>query len=91
METPLDKKRTDHFQRILITFFFKETLTNKERSNVIWIVRLASSAVVMVAAMVVTLITESILDFFWFIIGCILLYAIVKIVGALRQKHRKER
>jgi hypothetical protein len=91
METPLTKKRTDRFQRILITLFFKETLTNKERSKVIWIVRLASSAVVMVAAMVITLITESILDFFWFILCCILLYSTGKVVGALRKRLKRER
>ncbi len=81
--------RVDRLLRILITFFFRETLDSKERRMVVCIVRLASSAVVTIAAMIVTLMTESIFDFFWFILGCILLYAFAKIAGFVRKRRKR--
>jgi len=87
MDEPFNKKRVDHFQRILIKFFFNETRSDKERRKIIWIVRLASVVVVLILAMLVTLITESIRSFFWLIICFIVWYVILKISGMLRKRR----
>lgn len=87
MDEPFNKNRVDHFQRILIKFFFTETISDKERKKVIWIVRLASAVAVVILAMLVTLVTESIFSFFWFIIGCVVWYVILKISGMLRKRR----
>jgi len=87
MDEPFNKNRVDNFQRILIKFFFTETISDKERKKVIWIVRLASAVAVVILAMLVTLVTESIFSFFWFIIGCVVWYVILKISGMLRKRR----
>ncbi len=91
MAEPFDKdKRVDLFQRILITFFFSETLNHKERRKVIWIVRFAVLAAAMVLAMVITLVTEQILHFFWIIIGFVILFGITGIARMLGKRRRKQ-
>ncbi len=87
MDEPFNKNRADYFQRILIAFFFNETISDKERKKVIWIVRLASVAIVLILAMLVTLATESIFSFVWFIIGFVVWYVILKISGLLRKRR----
>lgn len=87
MDEPF-KKRADHFQRILITFFFNETISDKERKKVICIVRLASVVALLILAMLVTLATESIFSFIWFIIGFVVWYVMLKISGTLwKRRH----
>ena len=87
MDEPLNKKRIDYFQRILITFFFSETLNDKERKKVVWIVRLVTVAGALIFAMLITLVTESIFSFFWFIIVFVAWYVILKIMGMLRKRR----
>ena len=87
MDEPFNNNRVDHFQRILITIFFNETISEKDRKKVIWMVRLASVAAVLVLAMLFTLITESIASFFWFIVGFVVCYAIFKVSGMLFKRR----
>jgi Na+/proline symporter len=84
MEEPRQQnKRTDHFQRVLITFFYREHLTPKERKIVILIVRLLSSVFVLVVAMLVTIITESIENFIWVILWFLSGFFVWKMLGCL--------
>jgi hypothetical protein len=86
MNEPFSIKRIDRFQRILITFFFQDTLSDKERVKVVWMVRLVTMAGALVFAMLITLVTESILYFFLCIIVFGAWYVILKTAGMLRKR-----
>jgi uncharacterized membrane protein len=87
MDEPYKKSRVDYFQRILISFFFSEVISDKERKRVVWTVRLATVAAALIFAMLITLVTESILSFFSFIIVFVIWYVILRISGMLRKRH----
>lgn len=86
MDEPYNKKRVDRFQRILIKFFFNKTLSDKERKKVIWTVRIVTVAAALVLAMLLTLVTESILSFYWLIIVFVTWYVMLKIAGILKKR-----
>ena len=90
-EHPYSDKRVDRFQRFLITFFYREQLSPTERQIVIWTVRIASSALVIVVSMVVTLLTEKIENFLWTVYVFVALYVAARIFGAIRRKMRRNR
>jgi hypothetical protein len=85
MDEPFKIKRIDRFQRMLITFFFNKTLSDKERKKVIWTVRLVTVVAALVFAMLITLVTESILSFFWFILVFVAWYVMLKTSGMLKK------
>ncbi len=90
MDDLYSKTRADRFQRILITFFFSETLSDKERKMVIWIVRFVTVVAALIFAMFITLVTESILSFLWFIVIFVAWYVMLIISGLLKKILRKK-
>jgi len=58
----------------------------RRRKKVVWIVRLVTVAGALIFAMLITLVTESIFSFFWFIIVFVAWYVILKIMGMAQEK-----